>query len=382
MKVAFFTSTLNHHQLPFCKEMVRVLGENFTLVTTMDLEVQRIILGYEDYSLDYDFCIRMNSSDIAFDKAYKISQECDVLIAGVIPEEFIYDRMKSNKLTFRYSERFFEKGVWRVLKPKNLITTYNNHFRYRNKNIYLLCASAYLPNDANSIFSYPNKMFKWGYFPEYSEENLDDLIIKKKKVIEILWVGRFKKLKRPWHALMAAKHLDNVGINYVLEFIGTGPIFDEIVKLSKDFSLKGEVIFLGPLTPENVRKKMNKSDIFLFTSNKREGWGVVLNEAMNSGCVVIANKNIGSVPYLITHNKNGFIYKDGNLNDFYKILEKVCLDTNLRSQIAKEAFLTIKNHWNSEIAVKRLVQQIDNLLSGKKLINYKDGPLALAKKMK
>ena len=258
MKVAFFTSTLNHHQLPFCKEMVRVLGENFTLVTTMDLEVQRIILGYEDYSLDYDFCIRMNSSDIAFDKAYKISQECDVLIAGVIPEEFIYDRMKSNKLTFRYSERFFEKGVWRVLKPKNLITTYNNHFRYRNKNIYLLCASAYLPNDANSIFSYPNKMFKWGYFPEYSEENLDDLIIKKKKVIEILWVGRFKKLKRPWHALMAAKHLDNVGINYVLEFIGTGPIFDEIVKLSKDFSLKVEVIFLGPLTPENVRKKMNQ----------------------------------------------------------------------------------------------------------------------------
>ena len=63
---------------------------------------------------------------------------------------------------------------------------------------------------------------------------------------------------------------------------------------------------------------MAKSDIFIFTSDKNEGWGVVLNEAMSSACAVVANKAIGSVPFLIKDGLNGFTYstiiKEWNAN--------------------------------------------------------------------
>ena len=48
---------------------------------------------------------------------------------------------------------------------------------------------------------------------------------------------------------------------------------------------------------------MEKSHIHLFTSNHLEGWGAVVNEAMNSGCAVVANREAGAVPYLIEHGK-------------------------------------------------------------------------------
>jgi glycosyltransferase involved in cell wall biosynthesis len=45
--------------------------------------------------------------------------------------------------------------------------------------------------------------------------------------------------------------------------------------------------------------------VFIFTSDRNEGWGAVLNEAMGSGCAVVAADLIGSVPYLIEHKKMG-----------------------------------------------------------------------------
>ena len=34
---------------------------------------------------------------------------------------------------------------------------------------------------------------------------------------------------------------------------------------------------------------MEKADIFLFTSDRREGWGAVANEAMNSACALVVS---------------------------------------------------------------------------------------------
>ena len=53
---------------------------------------------------------------------------------------------------------------------------------------------------------------------------------------------------------------------------------------------------------------MERADIYLATSDRQEGWGAVINEAMNSGCAVVADHMMGAVPYLISHEENGMIY--------------------------------------------------------------------------
>ena len=34
MKIAFFSNFLNHHQLPFCQEMIKILNDDFIFIAT------------------------------------------------------------------------------------------------------------------------------------------------------------------------------------------------------------------------------------------------------------------------------------------------------------------------------------------------------------
>ena len=59
MKVVFVSNFLNHHQLPFCEEMIKRLGkENFKFIATEKIPDERIKLGYEDMNNIYPFVIR------------------------------------------------------------------------------------------------------------------------------------------------------------------------------------------------------------------------------------------------------------------------------------------------------------------------------------
>ena len=120
------------------------------------------------------------------------------------------------------------------------------------------------------------------------------------------------------------------------------------------------------MSPEEVRKHMEESEIFLFTSDRNEGWGAVLNEAMNSGCAVVASHAIGSVPYLIENKSNGLIYKDGDKDDLY-IKVKYLLDfSQKRMKIGHAAYLTILNDWNAVKAAERVLTLSKTILNGEK----------------
>ena len=111
---------------------------------------------------------------------------------------------------------------------------------------------------------------------------------------------------------------------------------------------------LGYQTPEQVRQRMEKSDIYLVTSDRQEGWGAVVNEAMNSGCAVVANHMIGAVPFLIKHGKNGLIYQDGRKEALFRLTCQLLQDRDCCRRLGEAAFDTITKEWNAENAAERL----------------------------
>ena len=172
----------------------------------------------------------------------------------------------------------------------------------------MLCASAYAANDLNLIFAYPNKKFKWGYFTKVKEIDIKQIIAQKPiERIELLWTARFIHLKHPELAVKFAFELKKKGYKFHLNMIGAGEMFDFIKKLIKKMKLQDCIDILPGMPNSEVHKYMKKTNIFLFTSNRREGWGAVLNEAMSNGCAVVASHAIGAVPFLINHQKNGLI---------------------------------------------------------------------------
>ena len=109
---------------------------------------------------------------------------------------------------------------------------------------------------------------------------------------------------------------------------------------------------------------MEKSEIFIFTSDRNEGWGAVLNESMNSACAVVANSAIGSVPFLMQDGENGYMYKDGDIDDLFEKVKKLLDNADERKRIAKNAYKTMADEWNAENAAKKFVALCEKMLDG------------------
>jgi len=99
---------------------------------------------------------------------------------------------------------------------------------------------------------------------------------------------------------------------------------------------------------------------------------------MNSGCAVVASHVIGSVPFLIQDGKNGFIYRDGDEEQFCRIIEKLAGNSSLREKIGSAAYSSIISEWNAEIAAERLILLYEDLKATGKSTRFQTGPCSPA----
>jgi len=248
----------------------------------------------------------------------------------------------------------------------------------RHKNLYLLCASAYTAADFNMWGAYRGKTYKWGYFPEVKRQNDIEQLMELKHHISILWVARLIELKHPEMCICLAERLKKAGYRFQLSIIGNGEMEDKLRSEISERRLDDCVYMLGAMSPEEVREHMEMSDIFLFTSDFQEGWGAVLNEAMNSACAVVASHAIGSVPFLIEDGENSFIYKNGDIDNLYSHVIQLIEQTELRKNMGKAAYQTLADTWNADVAAERLINLAENLLAGNKRDIYDSGPCSKA----
>ena len=160
--------------------------------------------------------------------------------------------------------------------------------------------------------------------------------------------------------------------------IGIGEKKDEIEQMIEQENLIEYVELLGSMSPEQVREYMEKANIFLFTSDYNEGWGAVLNEAMNSGCAIIASHAIGSVPFLIENGQNGLIYKNDDDESLYQNVKKVIDNKSLETMLGKNAYNTLNNTWNAKVAASRFIELSNNLINNRN-IAFDNGPCSISK---
>ncbi len=302
----------------------------------------------------------------------ELINKADAVIIGSAPAHLIRSRIRTNKLVFRYAERQLKKGLELWKYPYRF---FKWHHEYGiSNNAYLLSASAYAASDYDRFFLFRNRAYKWGYFPQTKyHDNINELI-RHKDPHSIIWVARFIDWKHPEIAVQIAKRLRENGYCFQLKMIGVGVMLEPLRELIKHENLQDFVSLLGAITPEEVRRHMERSQIHLFTSDQQEGWGVVLNESMNSACAVIANQEIGSVPFLIEDGRNGLIYSNGNVEELYILTKHLLEDEEYCRMLGKNAYETITTVWNAELAAKRLLTLISEIQAEGRCDIFKTGP--------
>lgn len=374
MKIVYLSNYFNHHQKFLSDALYEATSHNYLFVETKELPTDKKKLGYTEYHEPY--VVKYNED--ARNQIDAAIIEADAVICGEAPSSLVRERTKRGLLTFRDDERRYRSLIKYLKWP---IYTYHS-FTF-NKG-YLLCASAFAARDYMLSGMNPNKCFRWGYFPQVRiYDNIDSLFERKKnelkhpKGVSILWAGRLIGLKHPEMAISLAEVLKEKGLPFTLQIIGQGTLANELKSLIEKKELNECVHMLGSMPQEKVREAMERSDVFLFTSDQNEGWGAVLNESMNSGCAVVASHAIGAVPYLIKDGENGMIFRSEDNNSLVEKVTWLIEHPEKRTKMGVKAYLTMKDSWNAETACNNLLELIKSLKSGKET-PFIEGPCSKA----
>lgn len=377
MTLTFFTNLIHHHQVPLADEFYKLLGDNYHYVAMEPLPEWLIKGGY-DPTIDRPYIIRAYESEEASAEAKRLMLESDVVIAAYSPEEELLLRKAQNKITFDYSERWNKDGGLHLIDPRRLTSIYKRSFKFRKSRIYMLCASAYAARDVNFYHCYPSKTFKWGYMTKVDMNYSRPFLSNVKRKISLMWCARFLDLKHPELPIKLAKLLKDKGYNFHLDMYGNGVMFDEIVKLANQLEVNDVLSFCGNVPNEQILKEMREHDIFLFTSDRGEGWGVVANEAMVNGCVLVGSDEIGSIPFLIKDGENGLIFKSKNISSLTDKVEWAFNHLDDCEHLSANAIKTMQEIWSPANAARSFLQLVDDLQNCRK-ISIIDGPCSRAK---
>ena len=280
-----------------------------------------------------------------------------MIFGGCDDESYIRERLAAGKPIFRYNERLYKEGQWKAISPRGLLQKYKDHTRYRKAPVYFLCAGAYVPCDLGIIHAYPEKMLRFGYFPETREYAPGEPFSRKKKG-SILWAARMIDWKHPELVVKTAaylkEHLEEIPFHITM--IGGGELEEEVHSLAEELGVTDKITFAGFRSPEEVRAAMEESEIYLVTSDRKEGWGAVVNEAMNSGCAVVADHMIGAAPWMIRQRENGILYHDGCEQQLQEYVAELLQDPAECRRLGEAAQQTVRTEWNARTAAERLVR--------------------------
>ncbi len=382
MKITMISNYINHHQIPFCRELYQSPGVDFRFIQTEPMEEERIAMGW---GLDAEKLPYVLFLDRDGQECEDWIRDSELLLAGWTRQEnLLKERLEGGRITIRISERLYREGQWKVISPRGLLHKYREHTRYRRKNVFLLCAGAYVASDFSLVKAYPGKMFCFGYFPEMREYTQEELCRNHPwpeeangQVIRLVWAGRFLPLKHPEQVIFLARELKKDGYRFHIDLIGGGPMEEELKEETIRKGLEKEITFHGFLSPEGVREIMEKSHIHLFTSNHLEGWGAVVNEAMNSGCVEVINVEAGAGPFLVKHGGNGLFYRGSDPTDLLRQVRYLLEHPAEGMRMGLAAYETIRREWNAPEAARRLLNFYEQIKEGR-IQPPASGPLSRA----
>jgi len=118
-------------------------------------------------------------------------------------------------------------------------------------------------------------------------------------------VGRLVKRKGFDFLIESIAKSNNENIHSLI--IGDGPEKEHLVDLAKELNVLNRIHFLGTVSEVEKFQYLQNSDVYVLSS-MHEGFGIVLQEAMQVGLPIISTDNGGQID-IIKEGMNGFFVK-------------------------------------------------------------------------
>jgi glycosyltransferase involved in cell wall biosynthesis len=374
LSLAYCTNIWSHHQSPISRELVSLLGEDrFRLCLFEPVNEERLKQGWGSAAPDCNWIAGPPRSSRETDRLREIVCVADVAVMGACPREILAARVATGKLTFVMSERMWKDPFcrWRILDPRFLRWIWKFNRIANRKHVHYLSMGAHASEDVRRIGAYGDRLWTWAYFAEVAPHPPE---ARPAGRVRFLWAGRMLDWKRVDLLLEAVARVCQHPAFGQVDIVGTGPEKSRLMSLTKELNLGDTCVFHDSVPYEQAREMMRHADVYVLPSDRHEGWGVVANEAMSEGAVLVANEQAGAARVLVDHGRTGFLFKDGDVGALADILTMLLGDAEMRTRVSQAAWKDMQRLWHPRVGAERLVGLCEGLLGRSPMTNYADGP--------
>ena len=151
--------------------------------------------------------------------------------------------------------------------------------------------------------------------------------------VRLITVGNLTENKGHAFLIEVVAELKKSGYNISLEVLGFGPLKNDLEDLIRVKGLEGIVSLKGNVS--NVNEYLSRADIYVHAAY-REGFGLVLLEAMASGLPVVTTDGGGNKD-LLEDGHNGFLIKERSVKQFADKLIDLIENEELRKGLGGNA---------------------------------------------
>ena len=291
MIFVLYTNIVSPHQMALAKRLSRVQCIEFYYIYTEKLPKDAAKRGW---SWGRDERWMLYSSDHK-ERVECLLTSCDVLLSGIRLIDVFEKRIAKGRKTLYMSERWFKPvyglpGWLRlcILPYFRMVRRFSRLFK--SQSFYYLPMGPWASFDmmracrVTGIGNVDNRMIPWGYYVEPSAWERREWHAH--VPLRILWVGRMLRYKRVDTIVRAVSRLRGAQ----LTLVGQGEKREDLISLAKGMP----VSFLDPVPISHVRTLMRENDVYVLSSDENEGWGAVLNEAMEEGMLCIGTFEAGA----------------------------------------------------------------------------------------
>ncbi|UCE22866.1 MAG: glycosyltransferase family 4 protein [Candidatus Aminicenantes bacterium] len=170
--------------------------------------------------------------------------------------------------------------------------------------------------------------------------------------------GRLVPVKGPEFLINASQTIIPKHPNTCFLFAGDGPLKEDLQKKANEAGGEKNIFFLG--WRDDIEHILSIFDVFCLPS-LNEGMGRVLVEAMAHGIPIVAS-DVGGIPDLVTHGKNGFLVPPKNPEELAKHIQILIEDEAKRKKMG-EAGKKMAQKFSHESMVKNIAALYEELLT-------------------
>lgn len=378
MKFVHYQYEESPHVIPFVRAVAEKLGQDeVRYVCSGSLQADRVAMGW---AVERPEWLIDESSQP--EESRRWVENCPMMWCGLRDMDLFERRMDKNLRTVYSSERWFKPrdlkvgGIrlfrlpwWvKLLSPHYLkmarrirrLLKSNRGFYYGAVGVHAAVDMArlvfLLSGDLRCLFSAPKLDFErrplgrvfdakgqvvpWmvltGYFVEPSTletlpcRQISNIEPQTSRILRVLWMGRMIDWKRV-DTLVKAVGLANQSADHpiALTLVGDGP---EKVRLQR--LARTQVAFYPPVSISRVRQIMHEHDVYVLASDGGEGWGAVVNEALEEEMCVLGTYEAGaSATMLPTAN----LFHAGDYKSLAFHLQTLSCQFHVRSRDAQSS---------------------------------------------